>query len=249
MPSLRAPTSLLRSKEKQLLILSTNWSFNALKETYLSYKKNNGPFLSAFAMVWFVFLLIALEYSRINAHYLLNSYHTPWLDVFFKYFTYIGGGFPVYLGIAWLLFNRRQGIFIVLTQGVTAIITQVLKYTCAHPRPLTYFREAGMTLPSTVDGVEIWDAYHSFPSGHTSATFALCACIAAITPSKYRWVQFILVIMGWLGGYSRIYLSQHFVDDVLAGSVIGVFSAGLMYVIIFQKEWGNQPLFPLQKKA
>ena len=219
-----------------------------MKATFQLYTKNNGPFLSAFALIWFVFLLIALEYSRINAHYLLNSFHTSILDTFFQYFTYIGGGFPVYLGIAWFLYNKRQGLYILLTQGLTSIITQALKYICAHPRPLTYFREMSTPLPPTVNGVEIWDAYHSFPSGHTSAAFALCACLAAIVPPKYRWAQLVLVLFGWLGAYSRIYLSQHFIDDILAGSVIGIFSAGLLYLILFQKEWGNQPLFPLRKK-
>ena len=218
-----------------------------MNATFQLYKKNNGPFLSAFALIWFVVLLVAVEYSRVNAHLLLNSFHTPFLDTFFKYFTYIGGGFPVYVGIAWFLFNKRQGLYILLTQGLTAIFTQIAKYTFAHPRPLTYFKEIGASLPPTVEGVQIWDAYNSFPSGHTSATFALCACLAAITPPKYRWLQLVWVLFGWLGSYSRIYLSQHFVDDILAGSVIGVVSAGILYVVLFQKEWGNQPLFPLKK--
>ncbi|MEE1183709.1 MAG: phosphatase PAP2 family protein [Paludibacteraceae bacterium] len=219
-----------------------------MKNTFQLYKQNNGPFLSAFALIWFVFLLIALEYSKANAHYLLNSFHAPFLDVFFKYFTYIGGGFPVYLGIAWVLFNKRQGLYILLTQGVTAIFTQIAKYSFAHPRPLTYFREIGLPLPPTVDGVQVWDAYHSFPSGHTSATFALCACLAAITPPKYRWLQLVWVVLGWLGAYSRIYLSQHFVDDVLLGSIIGVGCAGFLFVVLFQKTWGDAPLFSFKKK-
>lgn len=219
-----------------------------MKATFQLYKKNNGPFLSAFALIWFVFLLIALEYSKANAHYLLNSFHAPFLDVFFKYFTYIGGGFPVYLGIAWVLFNKRQGLYILLTQGLTAIVTQLAKYSFSHPRPLTYFREIGLSLPPTVDGVQVWDAYHSFPSGHTSATFALCACLAAITPPKYRWLQLVWVVLGWLGAYSRIYLSQHFVDDILFGSAIGVCCAGLLYVVLFQKTWGDAPLFPFKQK-
>lgn len=218
-----------------------------MKATYLLYKQNNGPFLSAFALIWFVFLLVALEYSRINAHLLLNSYHTPFLDTFFKYFTYIGGGFPVYLGIAWCLFNLRQGLYILLSQGVTALFTQALKYTCAHPRPYTYFNELGLSLPPTVDGVHLWDAYNSFPSGHTSATFALCTCLAAITPPKYKYMQVVWLIAGWLGAYSRIYLSQHFVDDVLLGALIGVLCAAGMYIVLFKKEWGNKPLFKYKR--
>jgi membrane-associated phospholipid phosphatase len=94
----------------------------------------------------------------------------------------------------------------------------------------------------------LWDAYHSFPSGHTSATFALCACLAAITPPKYRWLQAIWLIAGWLGAYSRIYLSQHFVDDILLGSIIGVFAAGVLFVIMFQKKWGDAPLLSFIRK-
>ena len=34
----------------------------------------------------------------------------------------------------------------------------------------------------------------------------------------------LCLLLATLGGYSRIYLSQHFLEDVLAGSVIGVAS-------------------------
>ena len=143
--------------------------------------------------------------------------------------------------------SLRQGLYILLSQGVTAIFTQALKYTCAHPRPYTYFNELGLSLPPTVDGVHLWDAYNSFPSGHTSATFALCTCLAAITPPKYKYMQVVWLIAGWLGAYSRIYLSQHFVDDVLLGALIGVLCAAGMYIVLFKKEWGNKPLFKYKR--
>jgi membrane-associated phospholipid phosphatase len=38
--------------------------------------------------------------------------------------------------------------------------------------------------------------------------------------------------MAALVGYSRIYLGQHFMDDVLAGSVIGVVSAIVCWIYL-----------------
>lgn len=218
-----------------------------MRELYKQYKHNNSVFLSLFALIWFIFLLVALEYSRVNAHYLLNSFHSPYLDVLFKYITYLGGGFPVFFGIAWCLWNLRQGLYILLSQGIASIITQVFKYTCAHPRPLTYFTELGISLPPTVQGVTILDAYNSFPSDYTSAVFALFTCLAAITPVKYKSLQVFWLLLAWLGAYSCIYLSQHFVDDILAGSIIGIFAAGAMYIVLFKQQWGNRPLLPLRK--
>lgn len=214
-----------------------------MNETFKKYFKENKVFLIGFILIWLAFLAVEIIYSRIDGHYFLNGCHTPFLDTFFKYFTYIGGGFPVYLGLIILLFNIRKGLFILLGQGVASLITQPLKYALAHPRPATLFNELGISLPDTVDGVLIRNAYNSFPSGHTSAAFALCACLAALVPKKYWPVQIILIAAGWLGAYSRIYLSQHFLDDILLGSVIGVFSAAIVYAALYRNEWGERSLF------
>jgi membrane-associated phospholipid phosphatase len=67
----------------------------------------------------------------------------------------------------------------------------------------------------------------SFPSGHTSAAFALFVCLVLITPRK--WTP-LWMILAWATAYSRIYLSQHFLEDILFGSMIGMLCCCSLYI-------------------
>lgn len=48
-----------------------------------------------------------------------------------------------------------------------------------------------------------------------------------------------LVLLAALLGYARIYLSQHFLQDVVVGSLLGVAFAALMYHILFRSRWST----------
>lgn len=211
----------------------------ALKE----YLKNSRSMLIIFGIIWVGLFTVTFLDSKIGTHIMLNSVHTPALDLFFKIITYLGTLIPLGLGIAIILLNVRKGCYIVLSQVFAFLITQPFKFLFAHKRPALLFHEHDVELPNVVDGVVLNTANNSFPSGHTSAAFALFACFIAITPAKYRWLQLTWLIMGWLVAYSRIYLSQHFAEDILFGSVIGVAASIIAYVCLYRKEWGERPLF------
>lgn len=185
--------------------------------------------LISFTLVWLCLFVFDCIYPKLQTHLILNGYHTPVLDTIFKYTTVLGEAFPVYVGVAVLIFNRRGGLFILLGQGLTCLITQALKFAFAHPRPATYFSQMGEDLPATVPGVTLRRAMNSFPSGHTSAAFALFTCLALMTTRKWSplWIT-----AAWAVAYSRIYLSQHFLEDILLGSLIGMVSSCAVYMLI-----------------
>jgi membrane-associated phospholipid phosphatase len=87
----------------------------------------------------------------------------------------------------------------------------------------------GVDLPDVVEGVHLRTAMNSFPSGHTSAAFALFACMALISPRK--WAP-LWITAAWAVAYSRIYLSQHFLEDILLGSIIGVVSSCAVFMLM-----------------
>lgn len=206
-----------------------------MKQRILEFCKQNRWLLLSFLIIWIGLLVFDCMYPKIQTHLILNGYHTAVLDSIFRYVTWMGEEFPVYVGVAFLIWNvnyvwnRRNGLFILLSQGLTCIITQILKFAFAHPRPATYFSQMGEDLPETVPGVHLRTAFNSFPSGHTSAAFALFVCLALITPRK--WAP-LWIMAAWAVAYSRIYLSQHFLEDILLGSLIGVVSACAVYMIM-----------------
>ena len=103
---------------------------------------------------------------------------------------------------------------------VTTILTQLIKIIVMRPRPYTEL--------SNLILLDLGTDY-SFPSGHTSAAFALFTCLALMTPRR---LAPLWMTAAWAVAYSRIYLSQHFLEDILSGSLIGMISSCAVYMII-----------------
>jgi membrane-associated phospholipid phosphatase len=80
----------------------------------------------------------------------------------------------------------------------------------------------------TIAGVEVHST-SSFPSGHTSIAFTYALLMAFLLKRKFWTIFFPMV--AFFVGYSRVYLAQHFVTDVLAGIVVGITSSFLALVM------------------
>lgn len=109
---------------------------------------------------------------------------------------------------------------VISSYALSGIIAQVLKYYIIEARPAVFLKDSSYKY--FIENVTLHN-FHAFPSGHTASAFALTAVLAFGVKSKnYSWLFLTGAI---LVGYSRIYLAQHFMDDVLAGAVIGFLSA------------------------
>lgn len=200
--------------------------------------KDNYIFILPFTIIWIIMFVLLMYYGKINCHLLLNSFHTTIGDYFFKYITEVGGSIPfIILGLL-LFYNYRNFIFLGLSQGLSSLITFVIKRVMQIPRPSVIFNELGIELP-VVNGVDLHHSL-SFPSGHTTTAFDTFFVLAVIIKNKY--IKLLCLIIAILGGYSRIYLSQHFITDVLAGALIGLLSAIIISPIFYEKQWGNNNL-------
>jgi len=117
------------------------------------------------------------------------------------------------------------------------------------PRPTKYFEDQEVL--HLVEGVKM-HAWNSFPSGHTITAFAIFMILVLIVKNNY--LKFLFVLIAILAGYSRVYLSQHFLGDVLSGAIIGcliaVFSCSLVdYLKIFKEaRWIDMNLLQLFDK-
>jgi len=177
-------------------------------------------------------LLIKALYTKDVIYYTVNGWHFAFGDVFFKYITNLGDGLVVVLiSLAVLAYNYRKGFLLATSYVLTSIVAQALKHIFLSPRPILYFA-ADTSRMYLVKGVEM---YHntSFPSGHSTSAFSAAVVLTYLTPKKYYGLLYLLLAI--LVGYSRMYLSEHFFEDVVGGSVIGVFVTALWLSYIDKK--------------
>ena len=177
-------------------------------------------------LLWgFLFLLGILFlaiFQNSNFSIIVNASHNNFLDQFFKYITFLGDGRFVFLiALIYLFANKKYGTSILISLIINTILIQVLKRVVFSNRlrPSFYFKnliEDGSW--NMIDGVELYEKF-SFPSGHTASIFCLCMSICIFMKKKY--LPLLLVLLAYIVGFSRIYLSQHFLTDVLAGALIG----------------------------
>jgi membrane-associated phospholipid phosphatase len=187
--------------------------------------------------------------TKSETHLEFNRFHNSFFDIFFLYFTYLGDGYAAAIAfIILLVVKYRLALIIALSNLISAIVTQTLKHTFFEDvvRPTKFFE--GLHDLYLVPGVEN-HLYNSFPSGHSTCAFALYFSIGMIVENKL--LKFVCFITALLAGYSRIYLSQHFFQDVYAGSLIGVISAVLVYQFIMDRKaaWLDNSLRILKRSV
>jgi len=164
-------------------------------------------------------LLIKLNYSREEIYFAVNSHNFAFGDLIAPYLTDLGNFWSVVvISVVLSLFNYSRAFLMLLINTITALFAQVVKHIFDAPRPTLYF-QSQLSHIHLVKGVDMLKL-HSFPSGHTVSAFTTALLITYWCRNKTWGLPLLLLAM--MVGYSRMYLSEHFFEDVTAGSTIGV---------------------------
>jgi len=194
--------------------------------------KQNRIFFIGYFLLLIIGIFIWGFYSRADGFILLNPVHSKFLDVIFIGITTIGDGiFTVVLCIILFFYKKRFLSLMILSSFlISGLVAQVIKYFFLEARPAVFLAKANY--PYFIDHVTLHN-FHSFPSGHTTTAFVMAAILCFSVKNKNY--SFLFLIFGALVGYSRIYLGQHFINDVSAGSVIGVLFA--IFCWVYFEKW------------
>ncbi len=197
--------------------------------------------LSVYFIAYLVLLICVVgllyAYPKLELHLMLNSCHTSFLDSFFKYYSKLAE-WPLYVLALIPLFWRKIELicFYALCVVSGSVIIYIVKHIFRAPRPISVFEHFPEMVLPVVEGVKLHHT-NSFPSGHATEFFIFFTCCALLlayryklsaqkdkhsTRALYSLAMLLLLALAALGGYSRIYLSQHFLADVCVGSLIGV---------------------------
>jgi membrane-associated phospholipid phosphatase len=192
-----------------------------------SFYKQNLFFFIGYLLLAIIAGFILIFLSKADGFFLMNPLHSDFLDMVFIPFTYFGDGFFIItLGVVLFFLKRRMlSLMILSSYLISGILAQILKYFIVEARPAFYLEKTNY--PHFIDGVTLHN-FHSFPSGHTASAFALAAVLSFAMKNKNYSVLFLLWAV--LVGYSRMYLGQHFMDDVFAGSLIGILSSVFCWI-------------------
>ncbi|PIG90344.1 GPI anchored cell wall protein [Aspergillus arachidicola] len=170
---------------------------------------------------------------------------------------------------------------LLLSQGLAFLITQVLKNACGKPRPDIIdrcqprpgsedpFRGLSNYTICTGDPAIIKDGFRSWPSGHSSSSFAglfyltlwLCGKLHFMDNRGEVWKAIIIIIPcigATLIAVSRIMDARHHPFDVITGSLLGIVCAYIAYRQYFPsitepwkkgraypiRSWGRDPVVP-----
>ncbi len=194
-----------------------------------------------FLICWGVFFLVSVSFlfffGKTESHLLVVSLNTPETEKVFSLITRLGEGWLFGMVLIYVFVKRRRWLVPFLFSWLlSVIVVQGMKKMVFtdSPRPAAVFKHTPEWKP--VDGVE-YRFWESFPSGHTADAFAVCFALALLSGSALYSV--LLFLLALCVGMSRIFLSQHFLQDVLGGSFIAILCTFLLF-LFFSRQLGKK---------
>ena len=102
------------------------------------------------------------------------------------------------------------------------LLTLGLKYMTLRERPLDFKPDHG-------GGTAFWQGGDSFPSGHSSGSFALATIFAYEYGRDHKWVPFASYGLASVVAASRLSAQKHWISDIFVGSTMGFLVGRYVY--------------------
>jgi undecaprenyl-diphosphatase len=173
-----------------------------------------------------------LQWDEQLFHFINHGWQHPFLDAVIpllrnKYFW-----MPLYVFLfSFFLLNfKKKGLLLVLALclavGISDVTSsQLIKKTVKRARPCKTVE----TLTDVHLLVPCGSGY-SFPSSHAANHFTLAFFLFLALGKMFRWT--CLLLMAWAASIAlaQVYVGVHYPLDILAGAMLGMLIAGLVYL-------------------
>ena len=160
----------------------------------------------------------------------IQTLRNPFFDWFFSLITYLGDEmfFIVVAVIIFWCVNKRFGYKLINVYLLGSACIEGLKALVAHPRPYTH--DGIVSVGKKTSG-------YSFPSGHSHSIANLSTQVA--NNFRIKWTYFVFSAIVLLVMFSRMYLGQHYLSDVIVGMALGIgfaFAFSFLFELLGDKE-------------
>jgi membrane-associated phospholipid phosphatase len=194
-----------------------------------------------FALYFVLFISVFIWQFRhewLDAFFIFSKNRSPLGDAFFRNWTVLGEQYPFMIfAIFFLIIGEKAWTWQFAVGGFVVLgVSLGLKELFSVPRPAAVLDTLGYTKDiNFVEGVKLVRGATSFPSGHTMAAFCVWSLLALRFMGQQA-VQIMCLLIAFLVGVSRVYLIQHFPEDALFGSAIGLTIATIVHHYLKEKE-------------
>lgn len=153
--------------------------------------------------------------NELNIIRFIQGIRNPFLDTLMELLTELGDQL-VFIAIALVIywfFNKRVAFKLVFVFISSAIVNELLKGIIARNRP--YVEDPSLGVGTLTHG-------YSFPSGHAQNTGVITTVLYKNYSNKSKWLKWVLLAAIIIVPFTRMYLGQHYLTDVLAGLALGI---------------------------
>ncbi|MBU1093830.1 MAG: phosphatase PAP2 family protein [Firmicutes bacterium] len=170
---------------------------------------------------------------------IIQQLRNPVFDWLFYIITQIGDQyfFIALVAVIYWTVNKKYAHKFVFTFMLTAIVNTGIKEIVQRIRPFYY------------DGIQTeprWETSgYSFPSGHSQAAGALGYMAYDVSKKlSKKWIWYIGIAIMVLVPFSRVYLGQHFLSDVIVGVTLSFILAHYIFKLV-DKMGDNEHIYTL----
>ncbi len=192
-------------------------------------KGNNKLAVSVSLLALFLLLVFSLDRQYVlwlREFKTFDSSLQALLDSVYPFINYVSNGVSlialiILFFILAVFYNKRlyeKGTALFIGFVATGLSVQILKHLIGRARPK-------LTDSFIMIGPSWKSGYDSFPSGHTAEAF----CFAYILSQYYPKYRIFFYLCALLVGAGRLKVPSHFLSDVFAGAVFGLFMGKLAF--------------------
>ncbi len=145
-----------------------------------------------------------------------------------------------YLVVSFLLyvlfrfFRKRkiyanQSLFVFVSVASSGLFVDLVKGIAGRYRPIMLFDQGFYGFSFFRTGYE----WMSFPSGHAVTAFSLAFALSILYPKG----RFIFFTAAFVTATSRVFLTSHFVSDIIVGAYVGVACVYLLKAFFESRGW------------
>ncbi len=177
--------------------------------------------------------------------------HRDFLDRIMLIISYSGDGniqIPILVIFLISKKTRKAALAVLACYVLAGGLRLILKEIISRPRPSNYDWAQPLSWPGGMPGgpdgwmSRTFDVIpygnSSFPSGHTTTSFAIAFMIGWIVyKTEYAWIGWAAFTWACLVGLSRVYIGVHYPADIIAAIALSGICATLLNMLWQSKGW------------